>query len=171
MPLRRPNYRLGAAPEFQQDYAGRPLPDTLYSGPPPYTGRREGKDVVESGAGAPGMPGAPNAAMPGENRLPEPWDSLLRGVQRKGNFTAQYGAVGQEPVLVRVLEDRLYLIIQNTTLANTLFVGVGYPPTTTTGVLLAANGGAYEPSVIPQQEIWLLGSAANTTFVILYANG
>jgi len=161
--FRRIRYRDGTAQEFQRERPGEALPDTLYGGPPPWAARGS----VDNSGGDVGRAGPTTA----ESQLGEPWSTLLRGVQRKGNLTPQYASVSTTAVLVRPMEDRLYIIIQNTSLANTLYVGVGYPPTTVTGVLLAANGGAYEPTVVPQQEIWLLGSAANTTFVILYANG
>lgn len=146
--------------EFQQDRPGMELPDTLYSGPPPYAGR--GASPSELGRGAPDT---------AENKLGSPWNVLLRGIQRKGEVVAQYATVGTSPVLVRPSEERMYLIIQNTSLAATLYVGVGYPPTTLNGLILAANGGAYEPSVIPQGDIWLLASGAATNYVLLYAVG
>lgn len=145
--------------EFQKDRPGMRLPSTLYGGPPPYAGRADGGENAR---------GVPQTA---ENTLGEPWATLLRGIQRKANLLPQYGTVGTTPILVRPAEDRLYLIVQNTSLAAQVYVGVGYPPSSVTGILLAANGGAYEPYVIPQQEIWILASAADTPFVILYANG
>jgi len=130
-------------------------------GPPPSTQRSMRPKSVES-----------SGAM---EQLSEPWRSLAWAAQRKGNFTPIFGVVGTVAQLIRPTEDRTYLIVQNTSIANQLFVGVGYQPinngTSVTGLILAANGGNFEPSVIPQQDIWLLGSGANTGFVLYVAQG
>lgn len=137
------------------------LPDELYVGPPPVTQGGLRPASVESASLA--------------RSLPEPWASLIWAAQRKGNFISLFGVVGTSPQLIRSSEERTYLIVQNTSAANQLFVGIGYAPvnngTSVTGLILAANGGNYEPSVIPQQDIWLLGSAANTGFVLHVAQG
>ena len=100
---------------------------------------------------------------------------LLKATQRKGSYIPLYGTVGTSPVLVRPAESRIYLIIQNTSVANQLIVGVGFQPvnngTSVAGLILAANGGNFEPAVIPQQEIWLLGSGAGTGYTIFVAQG
>lgn len=106
---------------------------------------------------------------------PEPYKSLIWAAQRRGNFTPIFGVIGTTAQLVRPAESRTYILVQNTSIANQLFVGIGYAPvnngTSVTGLILAANGGNYEPSVIPQQDIWLLGSGANTGFVLYIAQG
>jgi hypothetical protein len=133
--------------------------------------------VVPNARGSSGAGLAPNSA-PSQalmNTLPEPWRTLLYGIQRKASFIPLFGTVGTTAVLVRPAEERTYIIIQNTSAANQLIVGIGYQPvnngTSVTGLILAANGGNYEPSAIPQGDIWLLGSAANTGFVVHVANG
>jgi hypothetical protein len=107
--------------------------------------------------------------------IPEPWKWLVYAAQRKANFQSVVGVVGVVPILIRPAESRTYMILQNTSAANTLFVGIGYQPTGTgtgiTGLILAANGGNYEPSAIPQEDIWVLGSAAGTNFVLYVAQG
>lgn len=140
-----------------------PLPRGLRGGPIPELQSR----------GTTGITGVQSASL--ANTLAEPWRSLLFGIQRKAEFVSVVGVVGTAAILARPMEERTYLIIQNTSVANTLFVGVGYAPQNTgtgiTGLILAANGGNYEPTVIPQGDIWVLGSAANTQFVIYVAQG
>jgi hypothetical protein len=135
------------------------------------------REVVPNARGSSGAGYAPNSAQSQAlmYTLPEPWRSLLYGVQRKANFMPLFGTVGTVAQLIRPAEERTYIIIQNTSAANQLIVGIGYAPvnngTSVTGLILAANGGNYEPSAIPQGDIWLLGSAANTGFVVHVANG
>jgi hypothetical protein len=139
------------------------LPADLWNGPPPTTQSRQLRSVqsVQSRSLA--------------NTLEEPWRSLVYAAQRKGDFIPIFGVVGTVALLIRSSESRTYFIIQNTSAANQLFIGVGYPPVnngvSVTGLILAANGGNYEPSVIPQGDIWVLGSAANTGFVMHVAQG
>lgn len=150
------------AHEFQTQKRS-PFPKTLYVGP---IAELQSTQVT-------GLVSQPSQAL--MNQLPEPWRSLMYGIQRKGNFIPITGSVGTTPILARAAEERTYVIIQNTSAANQLFVGVGYQPVNTgagvTGLILAANGGNFEPGVIPQQDIWLLGSAANTLFVMYVAQG
>jgi len=127
--------------------------------------------VASARIGAPA--GAPSQAL--MDQFPEPTRSLIYAAQRKADFIPLFGTVGTEPILVRPAEARTYLIVQNTSAANQLFVGVGYQPTnngtSVTGLILAANGGNFEPAAIPQGDIYLLGSAAGTGFVVYVANG
>lgn len=155
---------LGNAPGhgFETQRA-EPLPRNVQGGPIPDLQSRR----------ASGITGVQSASL--GNSLPEPYRSLLYGIQRKGEFQSVVGVVGTVAILARPMEERTYIIIQNTSVANTLFVGVGYAPQNTgtgiTGLILAANGGNYEPAVIPQGDIWVLGSAAGTQFVIYIAHG
>lgn len=155
---------LGEAPGhgFETQRA-EPLPRNLQGGPIPDLQSRR----------ASGVSGVQSLSLGAT--LQEPWRSLLFGVQRKGEFVPIVGVVGTAPILARAREERTYLIVQNTSVANTLFIAVGYQPANTgtgiTGLILAANGGNYEPAVIPQGDIWVLGSAANTQFVIYIAQG
>jgi len=151
-----------SAHEFEAQRS-RPLPANLWRGPIPELQSR----------GVTGVQSVQSAAL--MNTLPEPWKSLIYAIQRKANFQSIVGVVGTAPILARAMEERTYLIVQNTSVANTLFVGVGYQPANTgtgiSGLILAANGGNYEPFCVPQEDIWLLGSAANTQFVMYIAQG
>lgn len=163
--------------EFQEDWSGKPLPPDLWIGP--YPGSISGDNVSGSVVVMPRDDGVPGSRI--SNSLmnqfsADPWKkALLYAIQRKGNFIPIYGTVGTTPVLIRPAEERTYLIVQNTSAANTLFVGIGYQPLITaggaTGLQLNAGGGAYEPAVIPPQDIWLVGSGAGTAFVVQVATG
>jgi hypothetical protein len=150
------------AHEFETQRS-RPLPRNLFAGASPTIGGVSGRDPkgFES----------PSAA----NRLDEPWKSLLLGIQRKAEFVPVIGTVGTTAINIRPRESRIYLLVQNTSVANVLYLGIGFAPTTTlagsTGLILAANGGNYEPSWVPQQDLWLSASAANTQFVVYVAQG
>jgi hypothetical protein len=92
----------------------------------------------------------------------------LRALRRQAefqNFGVQYTT---EPQLILPRSDRVYLIIQNLDAAAILFVGFGSRPTTTFGIRVLALGN-YEPFVVPQNDVWLTGSAPGTA-VIAYAN-
>lgn len=96
---------------------------------------------------------------------------LLKAVYRKADFSpVNFNATNAASLLLRTQEERTYLLIQNLS-ANDFYVGIGYQPTPTTGVLLPA-GAVYEPFQVPQNDIWVLGSvAAAQTGVLLYSNG
>ncbi len=79
--------------------------------------------------------------------------------------------VGLVPASVLAMDmDRTYFMIVNTSGANRLFIGFDSEPTTTSGLPLEINLGAYEPDVVPVNEIYALGAGAGTTGVILYAS-
>jgi hypothetical protein len=141
----------------------RPLPRWLFAGASPANGGIPGMRLV-------GSPSRDTAAG-----LEEPYKTLVNATLRKGEYIPIIGVVGTVAILARPRESRIYMIIQNTSVANVLYVGIGFQPTTTaagsTGLILAANGGNYEPQVFPQGDIWLLGSAANTQFVMYVAQG
>lgn len=63
--------------------------------------------------------------------------------------------------------ERGYLLIQNLDAAANLFVGFGVQPTATSGLKIIP-GTAYEPYVVPQNDIFIVGDAAGT-FICLYA--
>jgi hypothetical protein len=96
---------------------------------------------------------------------------LLKAIYRKSDFSPiNFNATNVAALLLRSQEERTYVLIQNLSVAD-IYVGIGYQPTPTTGVLLPA-GAVYEPFQVPQNEIWVLGSqAAAQAGVLLYANG
>jgi hypothetical protein len=158
---------LGGGQDFQNQDPWAPLPENLRMGPPPAT---------QPGAEIPGFPAlagstgtnAPQAAV-GSN-LADPWRTLLNGILRRCNLQQTFGTVSTQATLIRPAESRIYLLLQNTSLANQLIVAFGYAPQLVTGgatgFVLAPNGGSIEPACIPQQDVWVFGSAAGTTWVL-----
>ena len=67
--------------------------------------------------------------------------------------------------------SRKYLLIQNvTTASNVITVGIGFTPTTTQGIQLAAGAGiTFESSYIPTGAVWVLSSVTASNYTILEA--
>lgn len=162
---------LGGGQEFQEQTPYSELPADLFAGPPPRTQSAAGN----GGSPIYGLALAPSSAPPQDKYagLPPDLRALITAVQRIGDVTMYSGTVGTQAILVRPAERRTYLLLQNTSAANSLLFGIGVQPAVITGgftgFLLAANGGSFEPQVIPQQDIWLLGSAAGTLFTIAFS--
>lgn len=110
---------------------------------------------------------------------PEEWfafwraymESALLRLEKRVNFVPQPFSVGAgNPVgSIRPEEHRSYLLIQNTHATQILYIGFGYVPNAGNGLVLGP-GGFYEPLWVPQNEIWIVGSGAGTTGLLLYAN-
>jgi hypothetical protein len=79
-------------------------------------------------------------------------------------------SVGLSPILIRPAEARYYLLMENTDSANTLFVGVGIQPVANAVGFTLLPAGSFEPSWTPQEDIWVLGSAANTKGYMIVGN-
>lgn len=163
----------GGAQEFQEQSPWDRLPDDLYAGPPPPT------QTVLGPGGAVTVGPIDDLAMSPASRLSpsvlnqfnDPWQrALLNAIQQKGNFQQTAGVVGTSALLIRKAESRVYLIIQNTSIANLLFVAFGYQPQVltggATGFQLNANGGNYEPKITPQQDVWVIANAVATPWVL-----
>lgn len=94
--------------------------------------------------------------------------ALLDAVHGKTVTTPIYGTVGTEAALiVQGNGNRSWLFIQNLDAANVLYVGVGYSPTEATGLRLGSQGIAFEPAKVPIEDIYLLGSAGDTDFLVI----
>lgn len=94
---------------------------------------------------------------------------LLNATNGQVEFIPIVGTVTTTtPILARPRENRTYCIIQNVSAAASLIVSFGYQPSSSpvTGLVLAPNGGSYEPFKIPQGDIWLLGSGGTASFVM-----
>lgn len=75
-----------------------------------------------------------------------------------------------EPILTRPSNKRTFLLIQNTHVAQDLFVGFGIKPSATIGVKIPAGGNFLLDSLVAQDDVYLAGSAAGTTGLLTYAN-
>lgn len=96
-------------------------------------------------------------------------DAVLRGLERQARFVPINFAAGIASNLLHSQQKRRYLFIQNTSAAGILYLGFGYAPTATTGLIIQP-GGFYEPFQVPDNDIFVLGSAASVTGVMLFAN-
>jgi hypothetical protein len=163
----------GGGHEFQEQTPWDTLPADLYTGPPPNTqsivgpggsvqiGPLDGLAVPETSRLSPNV----------VNQFTDPWQrAILWAIQQKGNFQQLAGTVGTGALLIRKAESRSYLILQNTSVANLLFVAFGYQPQVlaggATGFQLNANGGNYEPKIVPQQDVWVISNGAGTPWVL-----
>lgn len=120
----------------------------------------------EYGARAPiGMPppggGFAPSAIPGEAPIPvglsdrqSLWQTIV--------FTA-----GTTVIKVQDFTYRKFFLIQNKSAAGTLYVGFGYEPNALNGVVLPAGVG-FEPYSYPINDIWVIGTVANMSGVLIY---
>lgn len=92
-----------------------------------------------------------------------------------GSLTTRFGSVTTANTAFATSavtnSNRKYLLIQNiTTSSNVITVGVGFIPTTTQGIQLAAGAGlTFEGSYIPTGAVNLLSSVTASCFTILEA--
>ena len=91
---------------------------------------------------------------------------LMNAVQRRANFNQIPFIYTTTVIRLRAMEERSYFFIQNTDPAQSLFLAFGTTPSSTTGVVIAANGGFYEPFQVPQNEIYIVGSGTGTGILI-----
>lgn len=104
----------------------------------------------------------------------EQFQTLLDAFFRPGDLLQQPFIVGLAPIRLRPAEPRRYMFIQNQSAVNQLVLGLGKPPGAAgllpvDGLIIFPNGGFYEPSVVPQKELWVVGSAANTIGMLIYS--
>ena len=90
---------------------------------------------------------------------------MLNALQRRAMFITTPFNYTTTVALLRPQEERGYFFIQNNSLAASLYVGFGQQPTPSTGVVVPA-GGYYEPFQVPQNEIWVIGSATDVGMLI-----
>jgi hypothetical protein len=89
-------------------------------------------------------------------------------LERRAYHQLQAFNVGTAWVKARPEEKRVYFFIVNNNAVNNLFVAYAQLDGTV-GSIAIGPGGFYEPWVIPTNEIWLQGSAANTNGVLSIA--
>lgn len=68
--------------------------------------------------------------------------------------------------MLRQREFRNYLLIQNTDSSGNLYVSFGQAATALSSIIIGP-GGYYEPRVVPQNEIYILGNEAAVTGVVI----
>lgn len=92
-------------------------------------------------------------------------ESLIAAMFGAVNFNQQPFTFATTIIRLRPQEERAYLLIQNTDVALTMYVGFGLQPGTTTGLIILA-GGYYEPLRVPQNEIFVLGTGTGSGILI-----
>jgi len=97
-------------------------------------------------------------------------NQMMRAMRRQSNFQQlQSVAFNTTAELILPATERTYFFIQNVSAAALLYVGFGTQPSSGNGILIAAVNGWYEPFMVPQNDVWIVGNAAGTCN-ILYSN-
>ena len=94
---------------------------------------------------------------------------MLKAVKRQSDFLpiTQTILANMPGQLVLASGARTYFIVQNNDTVATLFLGIGFSPTSTFGLQIPP-GGNYEPIQVPQGDIFL-NASASCQITILYA--
>ena len=85
-----------------------------------------------------------------------------------GSITMTNSSVGASSATLLAASSATKLLVVQNTSANILYVSTTSPATATNGIVLAAGQG-YEFPYVPSNALYALGSAASTTYTLLYA--
>jgi len=99
----------------------------------------------------------------------QPVSGSVTALSSTGNITTRSSTIttgGTSQQVAASNSSRKYFVIQNIS-DTAMYLGIGYTPTTTTGLLLSANGGGivFETSFIPTQAINVLCATTGKAFV------
>lgn len=91
---------------------------------------------------------------------------------RNTSFTNNSGTItsaGVSQQIVPASPDRNFLLVQNLSTTDSMYVGIGYSPTDTTGICISANGGGvvFEDGAVPVEAIHIFCNTAGEPFVAL----
>jgi hypothetical protein len=111
-----------------------------------------GANIPPAGAFAP----MPNGAMQQTGANQSNWQFL--------NFEAGLSVIKIQDYLLRK-----FLLIQNRSTTGTIYVGFGWAPTPLNGLVLHA-GVSYEPYTYPTNEIYVLGSVAGVSGLLIFGS-
>lgn len=112
------------------------------------------------------------------NELPEEAAAVagaapVRNVSGYGDFAHLKGSAGTDPaspVLKRAATERVFLLIENTHAANDLYVAFGQQPSSEIGITIPAGEPLLLDVSVPQNDMYVLGSGAATTWKMTYCN-
>ena len=101
-----------------------------------------------------------------------PVSGTLTALSSTGTITSNYNSnntittAGLAQLVANANTSRKYFVIQNIS-DTAMYLGVGYTPTTSTGLLLSANGGGmvFDGSFIPTEAVRIICSTAGKSFV------
>lgn len=97
----------------------------------------------------------------------------VRNVSGYGDFAHTKGSAGTDPaaaVLKRPATERIFLLIENTHAANDLYVAFGQQPSADIGITIPFGEGLLLDVGVPQNDVYLKGSGAATTWKMTYCN-
>lgn len=97
-------------------------------------------------------------------RQPTKEEKIAKG-QR--NFVSLFIDYTTTPLKLLESEIRSYFLLQNLDAAASAFLGLGFVPDVVSkrGVLIPSEQ-AYEPLMVPQNEVWIVGSASGKAILI-----
>lgn len=97
-------------------------------------------------------------------RQPSKEEKITKG-QR--NFVTLFIDYTTSALQLLPAEIRSYFILQNLDAAASIYIGFGFVPEVASkrGILIPSEQ-AYEPLMVPQNEIWIVGSAAGKAVLI-----
>lgn len=124
-------------------------------------GKSQPSDLLSQGR-------SPNPANAGFNEFEK---AVLRALGRRADFQSIPFVTTANALRLRPAEERVYFFIQNLDPVNRLLIGFDIPPTAAAAnsVNMGPNG-FYEPLIVPQNEIWILGSVVGTFGILLFAS-
>lgn len=156
--------RLGRPVPGALDLRARRIPPGSAASPERYSGASQ-----QPGAG-PGGP-APDLEALRMMLSDAQFNALLKNIRHQGHLIMKPIVVGTTAInLLPQQQGRYYLLIVNTSAANRMFIGVDFIPSANLGLPLEIDFGFWEPLVVPDNEINVIGAGANTTGVCLYAS-
>lgn len=97
-----------------------------------------------------GRPPSGNATAPTQ----QPGQMRVLGDSQSSWQFVTFSGIGTQPFKLQDMTYRKFFLIQNKSAAGTLFVGFGYQPNESNGLVLPAGVG-YEPFSYPINEIWI----------------
>lgn len=160
----REEQQLGLLPEdLARERGTLPWPKPQRAPPAGYTGGG-GFPTQAPGVNAPSAPSSDSVPF-----TPPPVNpQLLAATRRQGSFLTIPMNFGLEDVQIRDQEKRLYFLIQNTSAVGDMLLGFGSPPITG-GTLVLVPGAAFEPFTVPTNDIYVRGTAAGMTGILIIA--
>ena len=116
-------------------------------------------EYMPSGVGVPHA----GAMAPTTNR------QLVETAQNQSNWQSLNFTAGLAVVKIQDFLLRKFLLIQNRSTSGTIYIGFGWAPTPDNGLILPA-GVSYEPYTYPTNEIYVLGSIADISGLLIFGS-
>jgi len=85
------------------------------------------------------------------------------------NYSGTIVSAGVSQEIIAASPDRNFLLVQNLSTTDPMYVGIGYSPSDTTGISISANGGGivFEDGAVPVEAIHIFCNTAGEPFVAL----